>query len=201
MKHYAIVAILCCCVITSIAQKTYVDIVADSTCKCLEAGKSKVKSTADFDKLGENCFGLSTGPYLDSFAKDENIPVEDLTEDIGEKIGHKLGMKLAATCPVFIELFTAYGNEQNEDPNSGTLTGTVTAVNISDHVYLTIRESAGVEIKVMWLRYFSGADAFRSNPAALKGKKVKIDWQETEIYHVTKKDFITVKMISQLVLR
>ena len=53
----------------------------------------------------------------------------------------------------------------------------------------------------MWLRYFSGAEAYRSNPAALKGKKVKIDWQETEIYHVAKKDFITVKMISQLVLR
>lgn len=202
MKKYLTVIISFCCSVSAFTQKNYLDKVADSTCKCLEVGKSKVKNAATFDKLGEACFAKGAGPYLDSFAKDENIPVEELTNDIATKLGQKIGLKLVASCPVFIDLMAAYSEDEvNNNIVTGTATGLVTAVQISDHVYVTVKDYSGKITKMVWLEYFPGADEYKSNPARLKGRQIEVEWKEAEIYHIVKKDFNAIKAITKLVVQ
>ena len=197
MKKYLAVVIFIVCAIPAFTQKNYLDKVADSTCQCLEKGKEKIKSAADFDKLGEICIMKAATPYLDSFARDENIPVEELDDKLGDKLGQKIGLKLVTNCPVFVELMAAHYT----DDEKNVITGLVTGVQISDHVYLTIKEPSGKITKVVWLEYFSGADTYKSNPARLNGKKVEVEWEETDLYYIAKKDFITVKVITKLVVK
>ena len=198
MKNYVPVIILICCATSAFTQKKYLDIVVDSTCKCLERGKDKIKNADDLDKLGERCILKAAMPYLDSFSKDENIPVEDLNDEIGNKIGQKIGMKLITSCPSFVDMMALY-SEENEDTD--IVTGVVTGVQVSDHVYLNIKEPSGKITKLVWVQYFPGADAYKSNPAKLNGKKVSVEWKESEIYHIAKKDFISVKLITGLTVK
>ena len=198
MKKYLILGLIFCGTISAFAQKNYVDNVADSACKCMEAIKNKIKNASDFDKQAEACILNAALPYMDTFAKEENIPVEELNEDMGSILGKKIGMKLVANCPLFIELAQAYSAGDEKDIVTGTATGVVTAVQISDHVYLTIKEASGKITKVVWMYYFTGADDYKANPARVKGRKVEVDWEEADIYFIVKKDFSTVKAISKL---
>lgn len=186
-----------CCAIPAFAQKNYLDKVTDSTCKCLEASKDKIENAADFDKVGEACIIKSALPFLDSFAKDENMPVEDFDEEMGHKLGQKIGMKLITSCPFFIDLMALYSEEAN-DIVTGKASGLVTGVQISDHVYLDIKELSGKITKLAWVQYFPGAGAFKSSPSGLKGKRVEVEWIQQEIYVIAKKDFVTMKVITKL---
>ena len=198
MKRYLVITILICCTISASSQKTYMDKIADSTCKCLIAGKDKIKNSADFDKLGETCIMMAAIPYLDSLAKDENVPLDKMGDEIGEKVGQKIGLKLVTNCPEFVQLMALYSDEEDK---SDIIRGVVTAVQITDQVYVSIKEPSGKVTKLVWLEYFPGADAYKSNPAKLNGKKVEIEWKEEEIYNKAKKDFIAVKVISQLTVK
>ncbi len=199
MKIYFVAIIFLACTSPVFAQSTYLDKVADDACRCFETAKDKIKNEADFNKAAENCISTAMMPYLDSFSKDENVPVEELDKEVGAKIGQKMGVKLAKSCPVFLQLVTDYALDKEEDDIvTGTATGLITAVHITDHVYLDIKGSSGKITKVVWLHYFPGADDYKSSPARLKGKKVEVEWLEQEIYFIAKKDFGLVKAISKL---
>ena len=199
MKKYLAVIIFFCFAIPASAQKNYLDKVVDSTCKCLEAAKGNIKTAAAFDNVGQACIIKAAGPYLDSFSRDENIPIEDLDDKIGEKIGRKIGMKLVGSCPVFMDLMALYSEEEEDkDIVKGTTTGLVTGVQITDHVYIEIKEPSGKITKVVWLQYFPGADAYKSSPSKLKGKQVEVEWKQEGIYFIAKKDFDMVKAITRL---
>jgi hypothetical protein len=199
MKKYFLSMILTGLAFSAFTQKNYVDKVADSTCKCLEAGKAQIKSEADLDNLGQKCIIKAATPYLDSFSRDENVKIEDLDGEIGNKIGQKIGMKLVTSCPVFVELIANFSNNQDEpEVVTGKTSGTVTAVAISDHVFLSIKEASGKITRLAWIEYFPGADQYKSNPALLKGKQVEVEWKQSQIYNIANKDFATVKVISKL---
>ncbi|TMI69735.1 MAG: hypothetical protein E6H09_18775 [Bacteroidetes bacterium] len=199
MKKYILSIILAGFASSAFTQKNYLDKVTDSTCKCLEAGKAKVKSEADLDKLGENCILKAATPYLDSFSRDENVKIEDLDGEIGNKIGQKIGMKLVTNCPAFVELIATFSNSQDEpEVVTGKTSGTVTAVTTSDHIFLSIKEASGKITRLAWIEYFPGADEYKSNPALLKGKQVEVEWKQSEIYNIANKDFAIVKVISKL---
>jgi hypothetical protein len=183
-------------------QKSSMDKAVDSTCKCLEAIKDKIKNSADFDKLGQGCIIKAALPYIEGISKEENIPIKELNEDVGEKLGQKIGMKLISGCPAFMELISLYSNDNKDsDIVTGKSSGVVTNVDISDHVYLNIKESSGKITKVIWVEYFPGSDEYKSNPAALKGKQVEVEWKQTEIYYIAQKDFAIVKQVSKLTVK
>ena len=188
---------------TAQTKRTAIDKAVDSTCKCLEAAKDKIKSEADFDKIGEGCIIKSAMPFLSEIAKEENIPIDllDDGEEIGEKLGNKIGMKLIIDCPAFLDLIAQYANNEGDEAEvTGKTSGTVSSVETGEHLYINVREQSGKVVKLVWLQYFPGADDFKSSPDALKGKKVKIQWKQVELYTVKQKDFITVKQLVKLEL-
>lgn len=199
MKKSLIAIILIAFTVPAFSQKSYLDKVADSTCKCMEAGKNTVKTESDLDKLGERCIMKSALPFIDSFAKEEGLKVDEIDSEFGNKVGQKIGMKLLTSCPVFVELMATFSSgTDDEEIITGKITGTVTDVTMSDHVYLNIKESNGKITKLTWIEYFPGADDYKASPARLKGKQVEAEWQQTEIYNVSKKDFVGVKVVRGL---
>lgn len=179
-----------------------IDKAVDSTCKCLEAAKDKIKTPADFNKYGEGCIIKSAMPFLEEIAKEENIPIDllDDGEEIGEKLGNKIGMKLVTDCPAFLDLVAQYAGDGDEGEVTGKVNGTVSSVEVGEHLYINVREQSGKVVKLVWLQYFPGADDFKSSPDTLKGKKVNIQWKQVELYTVKQKDFITVKQLTKLEL-
>ena len=180
------------------AQKTALEKAVDSSCKCLNEVKSRIKSSAEFEELGQGCVIKAAAAHMEAIAQEEGISLEKLDDETGEKIGEKIGMKLALNCPAFLELFMKYGDMDEEDVIKGEAKGTVTNVEATDHVYVTVKDAAGKLTRVIWLDYFEGADEYKANPLLLKGKKVTIAWVQAEIYSVKQKDFISIKKISKL---
>jgi hypothetical protein len=197
MKQLTFIVLLLVVTMAGLSQQTYIDTIATNACKCFEAGKSSVKSSADFNKLGEDCLSEASTPYLEQYAIEEGIEIDNLTEEMGNKLGRKVGMKLATRCPVFVELVNAFPDEE-ENSSTGKTSGIVTAVQITDHVYITVKEPSGTLTRLVWVFYFDGADAYKANPAKLKGKKIEAEWLEEEIYQVAKKDFVLMKVLSGL---
>lgn len=203
MKQAFLLVLTIFIVTVATAQKrSAIDKAVDSTCKCLEAVKAKIKSPEDFDKYGEGCVIKSAIPFLPEIAKEEKIPLDELGDDdeIGDKMGKKIGLKLVTDCPVFLELVAQYSGEDDEDEGevTGKLKGTVTSVEAGDHLYINVKEETGKIVKLVWLQYFPGVDDFKSSPDALKGKKVSVQWKQVEVYAVKQKDFVTVKQVVKL---
>lgn len=181
------------------AQKTALEKVVDSSCKCLNEIKGKIKNTDDFNKLGQGCIMQAAAPHLEEIAKDEGIPLEKMDEDGGEKIGEKIGIKLATSCPAFLELFTQFGQDDEEQGViKGSVKGTIINVEVNDQLTLTLKDDAGKLTKLTWLTYFEGADEYKTNPLVLKGRKAELNWVQVELYAVKQKDFILVKEITKL---
>jgi hypothetical protein len=97
-----------------------------------------------------------------------------------------------------VSLVNQFPGEEEKNTTSGKISGIVTAVQVTDHVYITIKETSGTLTKLAWVFYFPGADDYKANPAKLKGKKVEAEWLEEEIYVIGKKDFVLVKAVSGL---
>ena len=192
-------AIIFFCGIVS-AQKTALEKVVDSSCKCLNGLRGKIKNGDDFNKLGQGCIMSAAAPYLEEIAKDEGISMDSLDSDGGEKLGQKIGIKLATSCPAFLEMYAQYGqNEEESSVVKGTVKGTITLVDPSSGNFtLTIKDDAGKLTKLTWLTYFEGADDYKANPLLLKGKKAEITWVQVELYSVKQKDFIVVKEVTGL---
>ena len=202
MKKYLIAIIFIAFTAPAFTQKSYLDKVADSTCKCMEAGKNSVKSESDLDKLGEKCIMKAALPYIDSFAKEEGLKIEEFDSELGNKIGQKIGMKLITNCPIFIELIATYSSDNDSDEVvTGKSIGTVTDVTLSDHVYLSVKEPSGKITRLTWVEYFPGADDYKNNPSRLKGKQVEAEWKQQEIYKIANKDFVIVKVVSKLTVK
>lgn len=198
MKKLLFIATVCLLAVNAMAQKTALEKVVDSSCKCLTESKARIKSSKDFDELGQECFIKSSAPYLEAIAKEEGLSVDSLDDELGERIGEKIGMKLALSCPAFLELLMEYGGIAEKEEMRGEATGVVTNVETADHVYVTVKDGTGKLTRVIWLDYFEGADKYKADPSSLKGKKVNIRWVQADIYSVKQKDFIPVKKISKL---
>ncbi|MET0394126.1 MAG: hypothetical protein ABW019_13330 [Chitinophagaceae bacterium] len=198
MRKLLFIVTVCFLTANAAAQKTALEKAVDSSCKCLNEVKSRIKSSKDFDELAQNCILKASAIHFEAIAKEEGIDFEKLDDETGEKIGEKIGMKLALSCPAFLELFMQYGDVDDEDVIKGEVKGTVTYVEATDHVYVTVKDAAGKLTKVIWLDYFEGADEYKANPLLLKGKAVTISWVQAEIYSVKQKDFISIKRISKL---
>jgi hypothetical protein len=188
------------------AQQTGIEKASDSTCKCLESVKDKIKNTADFNKYGLGCIAKSALPYFEEISKQEGINIDNLDNEEGQKIGRKIGFKLAMTCPLFVDLIKDFDSDDMKT-GSGTgksaavVSGTVINVELTDHAYITVKDDAGKIFKLVWVQYFEGSDAYKANPLLLKQKKVAITWESAEIYNVKQRDFLNVKAITKLEIR
>ncbi|MDB5022256.1 MAG: hypothetical protein JWP78_11, partial [Mucilaginibacter sp.] len=64
--------------------------------------------------------------------------------------------------------------------------------------YIVIVDNSNNEKSFVWLRQFPGSERFMSGIAQSVGKKVKITWQNMEVYLPQSKGYYNVKEIKNL---
>jgi len=79
--------------------------------------------------------------------------------------------------------------------NSGTTQGTLKRIDTKDFNYFVLTDAENKERSFIWLRQFPGSDSFMGNPNQLKGKKLRIEWREIEVYIPSAKNYYNIKEV------
>ncbi len=90
--------------------------------------------------------------------------------------------------------------EESQEWDGGEeLTGAIVRMtNTGDVSYLVLKDEAGKEHELMWLRYFEGSEPLLENPEAGIGRKAMVYWVPMEVYSPKTRDYTIRKEIRAL---
>ncbi len=181
------------------------DILAEDACDCISKKDTDEMSMEDLQMQLSMCLMESVGNNQEAFQKqygDFNPSDQAAMQEFGQQVG----MKMVTKCPqVMMKMAgNAQAPPQAAPPGSapsqpaGSLTGTFQGVSGDEVAVLTIKESNGRTQKLLWLDYFKGSDRLMEDPAALKGKTVKVEFETIEVYAPQAKEYFDRKKVISL---
>jgi hypothetical protein len=181
----------------SLGQEDIYQKVAKETCACIS--KSNI---ADQTKQQiEAALGLC---MLESI-NNNKIDVEITNSEAMREFGQKVGIQMAPICP---SVFKAFVNDNNGESSNKdnekavtALNGKVKAVEVDGFLYLTLKEDAGNEQRLIWLSNFDGSDSFVTDPKKLIGKSVSLKYRSVEYYLPKAKGYLSLKEIVELKIK
>ena len=158
------------------------------------------KTRAEAEATVTNCFLKGNMNLLMQLADERKITVTD--QQAMRKIGEEVGMQLMRrNCDAFVQLSMKMAQESNGERTSFSKTsGTLSAVETKDFCKLILTESNGKKSSFYWLHHFTNSEKFVGQPAKYIGKKVKITWEDTEVYLPAMKDYFKIKEIKEIEL-
>ncbi len=168
---------------------------------CAEIGKNKD------DLKGEN-FEMSLGLIMMGAISDKATELQSVfnldfsnNESMSE-FSEEVGMKLAIECPDFLRLVAEKQNLSNAPPVAvkkiSTITGTLEKIVPGEFTFLQVRSENGKMEKIYWMEYFEGANLLTGN--IKNGRKILIQYRETEIYDSASKEYKTIKVAAGISL-
>jgi len=172
---------------------------ANEVCACLQEKKlSEIKDKEEATLIAGLCIIGVYEKHQEEANKEFGITSFD--EEGGEKFGTELGLAMARICPEQIVKLGMMDqeSEENSKPQTTVFSGSVTTVDVSDFVSLQLKGADGKTTKCYWLEYFSGSDDFVQDPKRLKGKKVRIETSEVEVYLPSAKGYYKINQIVSL---
>jgi len=168
-------------------------------CDCLsKADLNKVNTQADFQELLVPCIFSGMG---------EKVMQQILENpENGEELGKKIGMNLVAMgCEPFLKLSMKIAaarkdNLRRDNVESDVLkeAGVVLSFEERDFIYLKIKLSNQRDYEFLYFNYIPKSDEWIKNPGLLKGKKVAVQWKETEVFLSKIRQFVKIKVLTQL---
>ena len=193
--------------IMTVSAQDAVDNIAIKTCSCLK----QLDTTATLEEIEAKmglCMFTEATPYEKELKKKNNIDISALNATTGEAFGKLIGTRMLIKCPdqmlrlgnVAVEKKAAPRDEIiHADPSDivrfQSIKGIFVDIVPDQFVTVIVKSSDGQEQKFLWLRHFEGADLL-SNPSALRGKTVQIDYWEEKYYNPKVKDYIAYKVIT-----
>jgi len=173
--------------------------VANAICDCLNKHNvDSIQNSKDAETIFATCMLENSSGALGKLLEGGDM------EKAGEEWGRKIAMDLFAVgCQSFIQISMKIASSGEEKTTSvkasaKTLQGTIINVEEKELLYLTLRSSTNREYKLVYLSYIPGSDEWIKNPSSLKGKKVTIDYVETEIYQPKLKEYVDMKQVKML---
>lgn len=126
--------------------------------------------------------------------------------DIGEMAAmRRIGVDLALDlykmkCEKFMQFsrLMAIQTVKNELSQSDLTIGTFKRIDQSGFNYIVISDKDNNEKSFIWLRQFPGSEKLKNSIAQYVGKKVKVTWQNMEVYLPQSKGYYNVKEIKYL---
>ncbi|WGD34473.1 hypothetical protein [Olleya sp. YS] len=180
------------------SKEEVVDKIAQETCQCIDA--KGIDMTMENKTKIEMEFGLC---LIESYNKnkkeaDKYFEVSLLDESSVEGIAELVGMQMVSYCP---NVFSVFIEEELENDNTYSVeevSGKFVSMTTNEFNTIVIKDSdSNREIKLIWLTYFDGSDLL-DNPKKLKGKKVKVEYEELELYDPKIEEYRNFKVISRL---
>ncbi len=182
------------------------DRVAKETCDYLSSEEVKgLKGDALAMKMGVKIFALY-GKYKKEFNEagiifDMNNPAES-----GEKLGEQIGMNMIKFCPdalialanddAFMEDETVQKIDNPVD-ESRSFEGSIKSISGKEILTLSIKDTSGKTQKFVWISNFKGSDRLMDTAKA-KNTKVKVYFENIEMYSPELQDYVVRKQITQI---
>ena len=188
MKHINLFIAFTFSFLSVLAQDAY-ESVAKETCECIEK--------EDLSKLSKDQIKAQLGICMIGSPSIQKLNLDLSDPEAGRKMGEKVGVKMATICPSVFKYFI--GSEDTEEGTTKQTEGTIKKLTEGEFNYLTIKETNGREVKLIWLRYFKGSEELIEKMGKLEGKKVKITFEEVECYSPQAKSYLVLKEIRELV--
>ncbi len=171
----------------------------DSLCTALgKLDLSKLSTKEEANAAFMDCF-LSFSPMLIDVAKEKNVDITD--NDSMHQLGLTIGANMMKQkCVPFMKIAGLMAGSGNKTDATGTTQGTVKRVDNKGFNYIIVTDANGNEKSFLWLRQFAGSEKFAGLPATYVNKKVRIKWQNMEVYLPQAKGYYNVKEITALEL-
>jgi len=171
----------------------------DSLCSCitkLDASKmtNKEQATAAYTECVEKHIDLLT-----ALADERKVDIGD--QQSMEKVGIDLALNLLKEeCKGFKQIALLMGSKEgsNDSGTTGTFYGNFKRIDNKGLNYFIITDKDKKEKSFIWLRQFPGSENFMNGGIGYIGKRMKIKYQEMEVYLPQAKGYYKVKEIVSL---
>lgn len=201
MKHFLLSSLVCLCFFTAAtAQTTPGPVekqVTANICDCISGlDHDKIKDKPTAEKAFVDCFAKQSSLLLD-LAEERNVEITDqpAMRNLGIEIGKNL---MKQNCEGFMKLSMAMANTNTTASASGITEGRLKKIETKDFSYFILVDNDNKERSFIWLRQFPGSEKFVADTNKLVGKKLKISWEEMEVYVPSAKNYYSIKEVTGL---
>ncbi|WP_210486549.1 hypothetical protein [Rufibacter aurantiacus] len=167
----------------------------DNICACI--------SKLDFDNITDkttaekalmDCFSQQSNLLLD-LADEKKINVTDQSamRELGIGVGKNL---IRENCQGYLKLsvIIAKGSEAGAAV-TGTSEGRFKRIDTKEFNYFVLTDNTNNEKSFIWLRQFPGSENFTADVKKFTNNKLKIKWQEIEVYIPSAKNYYKIKEV------
>lgn len=176
---------------------------AVSVCNCISKnGVEKIKTKDEAEQIFLKCILDSANEKVLEFIGSED------TDKKGKEFGEKLAIEMVKNgCTSFLTLSLRLADGDKDDSpvasvrETKSIEGKVIEVNEGDFLTIKLKATNGREYEFIYTSYIEGSDTWLKEPQTkLKGKNIKVQWKETEMYQPKKKDFVNLKELVAVVI-
>lgn len=170
----------------------------NALCDCIsKLDKTKLTTPAQAKEAFMSCF-TQHADLLPDVAAERNVEFSD--NGAMDKIGSDIGVNLMKQkCDGFMQLAIKMADKGNaEATTTQTTSGAFKRIDNKGFNYIVIADNTGSQKSFLWLREFAGSDKFTGITTRLLNKKIKITWQEMEVYLPVAKGYYKVKEITAI---
>lgn len=168
----------------------------DSLCKAISRlDLSKIQNGKAAEAAFMDCFMQQSAMFVD-LAEERHVSMDD--DNAMHKIGVDIGKNLfKQKCDGFLKLAIKMADKEstNESESVNYTEGSFKRIDNKGFNYMVITDGSKSEKSFIWLRQFPGSESFMNSVTPYVGKKVKIKWQELEVYLPQAKGYYKVKEI------
>ncbi|MFI5137093.1 MAG: hypothetical protein ACHQIM_04645 [Sphingobacteriales bacterium] len=169
----------------------------DSLCASLnKLDLSKIGNGKEAQSAFMDCF-MKQSALFEDVAAERHVAMDDnaAMHKIGVDIGKNL---MKEKCDAFLKLAVKMAEKttESDESSTGTTTGSFKRIDLKGFNYLVIDTENNTEKSFIWLRQFPGSEKFMNSNTAPTGTKLKITWQEIEVYLPQAKGYYKVKEIT-----
>lgn len=189
---------------TKNSKDTSIKKVAASICNCLEKNHvEKANTEEEMQQVFLQCIFDSASSVIGDVLTSGDGDAKQNGEEFGQKIALEL---MNSGCQPFIQMSVklAKGNlgtdeEADAKPALKSVDGVITKVEEKDFLYITVKQSTGREMILIYMDYVDGSDGWIKDAGAkLTNKTVSVSYAESEIYQPKIKDFANLKVLKRL---
>jgi hypothetical protein len=168
----------------------------NTVCNCLsKVDLTKITNKEEAVAAITDCFAKRPD-LIAEVAEEKKVDMTDQAamREIGIDIGKDL---LKENCSAFVKISSKMAQiKMAQSSDQGYSEGKFSRIDVKGFNYLILQDAAGSEKSFLWLRQFTGSEKIIDSTTSLTGKKIKVKFQELEVYLPQAKGYYKVKEIT-----
>ncbi len=200
MKKNYFLTIIFLLLISSIHAQTgdFVDTIASKTCECVELKKTTDSEEQLSPKMQVGiCLFESAKDFKQELAEQYGFNLDNIAED-AEKLGEMVGNRMAFICPNTLMKFSVEIQDEEEIALSFIANGEIIDISEDMFVVFRVKNKNGKIEKFYWLTFVDSEYDVQNSFKDLKGKNIKIEYFEEELFDPRIKEYRIFNSISTL---